>query len=64
MIKKLSVIRLPSSIIFFFIILCIFCGAAFAGQNEAIAENNNSYQTVEKQTNPVVYPVKFFQNHL
>lgn len=30
----------------------------------AIAENNNSYQTAEKQTNPVVYPVKFFQKYI
>jgi uncharacterized protein len=64
MIKKLSVIRLPSSIAFFFIILYIFCGAAFAGQNVAIAENNNSYQTAEKQTNPVVYPIKFFNKYI
>ena len=64
MIKKLSVIRLPSSIAFFFIILYIFCGVAFAGQNVAIAENNNSYQTAEKHTNPVVYPIKFFNKYI
>ena len=60
MIKKLRVIRLPSFILIFFIILYIFCGAAFAGQNVAIAKNNNSYQTA----NPVVYPVKFFNKYI
>ena len=64
MIKKLRFIRSPLFIIICFIILYIFCGAAFAGQNVAIAENNNSYQTAEKQTNPVVYPVKFFNKYI
>ena len=64
MIKKPRVTRLLSFIINFFIILYIFCGAAFAGQNVAIAENNNSYQTVEKHTNPVVYPIKFFNKYI
>ena len=60
MIKKLRIIQLPSFILIFFIILYIFCGAAFAGQNVAIAENNNSYQTA----NPVDYPVKFFNKYI
>jgi len=60
MIKKLRFIRPPLFIIICFIILYIFCGAAFAGQNVAIAENNNSYQTA----NPVVYPVKFFNEYI
>ena len=64
MIKRLRLIRLPSSIIFFFIVLFIFCAAAFAGQNMSIAKNNNSYQTAEKQTDPVVYPIKFFNKYI
>lgn len=64
MIKKLRVTRLPSFILIFFIFLYIFCGAAFAGQNVAIAENNSSFQTAEKQTNPVVYPIKFFNKYI
>ena len=64
MIKKLRVIRLSSSSIIFFIILYTFCGAAFAGQNMSIAENNNSYRMAEKQTNPVVYPVKLFKKYI
>ncbi len=30
----------------------------------AIVENNNSDHTAEKHTNPVVYPVKFFQKYI
>ena len=59
MIKRLLLIRLPSSIIFCFIVLSIFCASAFAGQNMSITKKN-AYQTAVKQTDPVVYPIKLF----
>ena len=64
MIKKLHVVQLPSFIIFYFIVLYIFCCAVFTGHAVAISEDNNSYQTAKKQTNPVAYPVKFFNKYI
>jgi putative component of membrane protein insertase Oxa1/YidC/SpoIIIJ protein YidD len=49
----------------FFIILYMCCSTCFAGQESTVAKRHSlSFETAEKQADPVYYPIKFYRNYI
>ena len=52
-------------VIIFFIILCMYCSTCFAGHKATLTKSYNpQLETMEKQADPVSYPMKFYRNYI